>query len=49
MAKLRPRDKVLGIMILALFVLAVLGLLGQKFGFIPPQLQKCCLPDGAVR
>jgi len=49
MAKLRPRDKVLGIVILAFFVLAVLGLIGQKLEWIPPQLQKCCLPVGAAR
>jgi len=49
MAQLRPRDKVLGVIILAFFVLAVLGLIGQKLGLILPLTQKCCLPVGATR
>ena len=49
MAKLRPRDKLLGVIILAFFVLAVLGLIGQKLGLIPPPLNKCCSTIGADR
>ena len=49
MAKLRPRDKLLGVIILAFFVLAVLGLIGQKLGLMPPTLHKCCSTIGAGR
>ena len=49
MAELRPRDKVLGVIILTFFVLAILSLIGQKLGLILPVTHKCCLPVGAAR